>query len=391
MRNMVLAAALIALSAFAPGLAGEPDFKIGVFTPLSGGGALYGQESVNSLKLAIEEINASGGFNGRKVTFVAYDDQNSPEEAVKAATKLIEVDKVDAVIGSILSSCVLAAGGYLNEAGIPTFGTGLSPTWMGKGWEYVFRACVNSDYVMPLTAEIAKELGVESMGIFQGQDDSAIATGAAFKRACEKAGIRVTAVESYLEGDSDFSGQIAKLINSGAQAFFMSTVGQTYPLFIKQMRLFGYDGIIFNKEGLPQDTLEVAGEFANHIAFAAPYLTYGSVEECDIPMMRDLLARYQKAYGGLPSTDSPYRTYDSMLALREAVKIAKSTDREEIRKAIHKVKGLQGLGGILDYGSGDREGLHSFNKFIFIDGKNVRIDDWVAGGGYAAWKKSTGR
>ena len=368
------------------GIAGEEGFKLGVFTQLSGGGAIYGEESQKAVQMAIEEFNAQGGFNGKKISLVIYDDQGSPEEAVKAVTKLIEVDKVDAVVGSILSSCVLAAGGYLNEAKIPTFGTGLSPTWMNKGWEYVFRACVNSDYVMPLTAEIVKELGIKSIAIFQGQDDSAIATGAAFKKYCEELGITVTTVESYLEGDSDFSGQIAKILNSGAEAAFMSTVGQTYPIFIKQMRLFGYEGIIFNKESLPQDAMEVAGDFANYIGFAAPYLTYGSTEDCDIPMMKDFLTRYQKAYNSLPSTDSAYRSYDSMLVLREAIKIAGSTDRDAIKEAIAKVS-IPGLGGQLDYSKGDREGLHSFNKFILINGKNVLIEKWVSSGDYEAWKR----
>ncbi len=386
---MLVAAALFVATAVS-GFAGE-EFKLGVFTQLSGGGAIYGEESINALKMMVQEINDAGGLNGKKVVYVIYDDQGSPEEAVKAVTKLIQVDKVDAVVGSILSTCVLAASGYLNEAKIPTFGTGLSPTWMKKGWEYVFRACVNSDYVMPLTAEIVKDLGIKSVGIFQGQDDSAIATGAGFKKACENLGIKVTAVESYLEGDSDFSGQIAKLINSGAEAFFMSTVGQTYPLFIKQMRLFGYNGVIFNKESLPQDAMEVAGPFANYIAFAAPYLTYKSVDDCDIPNMKAFLTRYQKAYNTLPSTDSAYRTWDSMLVLREAIKIAGSTDKEAIKNAINKVTGLQGLGGTLDYSKGDREGLHSFNKFILIDGKNVTIEKWISTNAYEAWKRETGR
>lgn len=393
MQRKVLAALLscVMLAAAASGHAGEDVFKLGIFTQLSGGGAMYGEESHKAVMMAVDEFNAEGGFNGKKIVITIYDDQGSPEEAVKAVTKLIEVDKVDAVVGSILSSCVLAAGGYLNEAGIPTFGTGLSPTWMNKGWEYVFRACVNSDYVMPLTAEIVKELGIGSIAIFQGQDDSAIATGAAFKKYCEKLGITVTTVESYLEGDSDFSGQIAKIINSGAQAAFMSTVGQTYPIFIKQMRLFGYDGIIFNKESLPQDTLEVAGPFANYVAFAAPYLTYSSVDDCDIPMMKDFLTRYEKRYNTLPSTDSPYRSYDSMLVLREAIRIAGSTERAAVKDAVGKVTGLQGLGGILDYSKGDREGLHSFNKFILVDGKNILIDDWISSGAYEAWKREHNR
>ena len=132
-------------------------------------------EALNALNMVVDEINEEGGLNGVKVEVVVYDDQGSPEEAVKAVTKLINVDKIDACISSCVSSCILASAGALNDAKIITFGTGLSPTYMDQGWDYVFRACVNSDFVAPLTVDLAKDLNVASVAIFRGQDESAIA------------------------------------------------------------------------------------------------------------------------------------------------------------------------------------------------------------------------
>ncbi|MDY6181878.1 MAG: ABC transporter substrate-binding protein, partial [Candidatus Faecousia sp.] len=142
------------------GESGKDEFVIGMYNVMSGANAIYGEEAQNALKMVVDKMNAEGGINGATVRYVVYDDQGSPEEAVKVVTKLIEVDKVDACITSCISSAVLATGEALNKAEIVSFGTGLSPTYMAQGWEYLFRACVNSDYTTPKAVELAKDLGV---------------------------------------------------------------------------------------------------------------------------------------------------------------------------------------------------------------------------------------
>lgn len=354
-------------------------FTIGMYNVMSGANAIYGEEAENALKMVVDKMNAEGGLNGATVKYVVYDDQGSPEEAVKCVTKLVEVDKVDACITSCISSCVLATGEALNNAKIVTFGTGLSPTYMAQGWDYVFRACVNSDFTTPKAVELAKEMGVSKVAVFRGQDESAIATANSFIAACEAQGITVLTEEAYNDGDSDFSGQITRIIDAKPDAVFMSTVGATYGVFIKQLRQYGYEGLILNKEALPTDAIEVAGvENANYVAFAAPYLTYTSVDDCTDATMAAFLTEYQSLYGTLPSTDSAYRVYDSLIVIWEAAKKAGSNDHDAIVAAINSISGLQGLGGVLDYTDGTREGLSDFNKFIRIEGQNVLVSDYLA-------------
>lgn len=363
------------------GESGKDEFVIGMYNVMSGANAIYGEEAQNALKMVVDKMNAEGGINGATVRYVVYDDQGSPEEAVKVVTKLIEVDKVDACITSCISSAVLATGEALNKAEIVSFGTGLSPTYMAQGWEYLFRACVNSDYTTPKAVELAKDLGVSSVAVFRGQDESAIATAQSFIASCGEQNIEVLTEEAYNDGDSDFSGQITRIIASNPDAVFMSTVGATYGVFIKQLRQYGYDGLILNKEALPTDAVEVAGvDNADYVAFAAPYLTYSSLDACTDPTMLAFLTEYQSLYGTLPATDSAYRVYDSLLVLWEAAKNAGTNDHAAIRDAVNQVTGLQGLGGILDYSAGNREGLSDFNKFIRIDGKNVLVSEWLAAG-----------
>ena len=112
--------------------AGE-TFKIGWYSPLSGANATQGTAAHNSVELYIKELNERGGLLGMPVELVDYDDASDTEEAVKIATKLVEVDKVDFVISSIISNCVLASGQIFEDAHIPFFGMGFSPTFMQQG------------------------------------------------------------------------------------------------------------------------------------------------------------------------------------------------------------------------------------------------------------------
>lgn len=355
-------------------------FIIGNPQPLTGVNAQVGESANMAAELAVKVINKEGGFNGVPIKLVNYDDQGSPEEAVKIANKMIQVDKVDAILGSLTSSNVLAAGGIYNEAKIPTIGTGNSPTWMQQGWEYVFRAGLNTALSMPHVTEKMLNLDVKKVAVFRGLDDAAKTSAETFIEEAKKAGIEVTTIESYTEGDTDFSGQVAKMINSKPDAVFCSTNGPTQAIFAKQLRQLGFDKLCFNREGIPVDTINVAGDAVNNWVFAYPYVVYNSIEEAKDPEMKEFLELYVQAYGVMPFHDCAYRSWDAMMVFWEASKIAGSNDKEAIKDAISKIKDFKSLGGILDFTDGTREGLHTLNDYIIIDGKYLDFNEWIKAG-----------
>lgn len=362
------------------------EFILGSPQPLTGVNAQAAQATLNGIMLAVDELNANGGYNGQQIKLVTYDDQGSPEEAVKIANKMIEVDKVDAVIGPLLSTCQMAQGALINEARIPTVGIGLSPSFMQNNWEYVVRSSLNSNYVMNILAQNMVEMDVHSLAIFSGQDDSSKAAATAMKEEAEAVGITVTTTETYVDGDTDFSGQAAKIINTKPDAVFAATYANVQPIIAKQLRQFGFEGLCFNKELFQADSLNVAGPAANHWVFAYPYISYKSVDECDIPNMKEFITKYQDKYGSLPFHEGAMRGYDAVMVLNEGIRNAGSTDPEAIMNGINQIKGLEGLGGTFDYTSGDGEGLHSCNSYIIIDEKYTVLGKWMEDGGFEAFK-----
>ncbi len=373
--------------------AGAPagkTFKLGAYFGITGGNAAYGIEARNGAALAIDYVNANGGFNGVPVEMIVYDTQCSPEEAVKIANRLIQKDQVDACIGSMNSGEVLAAAPFFNNAGIYHFGCGTAPSWMAQDWPFVFRAAMNNNNAVPIASKLVLDVGYKTVAIFHGQEDAALSTAKKFKEEFTKLGVNVVSMESYDVGDTDFSAQIQKMLAAKPDGILISVIGEAGGPLVKQIRQAGYKGIIFNKESFMDSQIEVAGTAAsNYIAFANPYVTYRTPEDCDIPYMADYLKKYQQKYGVMVKTDSAYRGWDTIMAMWEASKIAKANDSKSLVAATHKVV-TKGLGGTMDYTKGNREAYNTFNAFILVNGKNVLWSDWLKKGGYDAYKKATG-
>ena len=198
--------------------------------------------------------------------------------------------------------------------------------------------------------------------------------------------------ETYVEGDTDYSGQIAKILNSNPQAVFTSTFSPTQAPFAKQLRQFGYEGLVFNKETLSIDNIKVAGDAGNGYCFMFPYVTYNSVDEIQDPMMKEFSQAYFDEYGAMPYHDCAYRAYDSMMVLKKAIEIAGDTDGEAVKNAILTIKDFETLGGIQDFTKGDGEGmsLENFKPWIVWGGLQIDLNEWLKTDDWTAMKEQMG-
>lgn len=376
----------------APATTDGGTFRISTYLQLSGNNAEAGNNAKNGIDLAVKHVNENGGFNGATVVVEHFDTTGSTEEAVKIVQRVIENKSADAIIGSVNSNEVSACISYINDAEIYNFGLGTSATWMkDESMIWTFRASANNNRIAPLDVDMIMDLGFKNVAIISGTDDTGSSTATAFQEACTAKGLTVTTRQECDTADTDFSGQITQILNTDPDIIFMSLIGDTFGPFTKQLRNMGYKGMLACKECFSTAYQQVAGpENSNYIAFVYPYVPYNTVEECNIPYMRSMLERYFAAYGKCPTHESAYRGWDTVMAMWEASKIAGKNDSPSLREATHKVK-IDGLGGTLDYTKGDREGYSAFNSFVLVDGQNLLISDWLAGGGYDAYKAATGR
>ena len=346
--------------------------KIGYFGPLTGGTAQAGQAALNGVQIAVNELNEAGGVLGKQLEIVSYDDKSSPEEAVKAATKLVQVDKVNAIFGSLHSANVQAAAPVIEEAKTICVAGGTSPTWLEQGYTYLFRSISNSSVSAKQLAKYADSQNLRKIALFTSNSEYGTSGAEEFQEACKDYDIEFVASETMTDGDRDFTGQFAKINASAPDAVFVWCLGDDLGAVTKQLRQSGFNGPILGSESytLPE-ILENAGDAANGVAFASQYIVYSDPNDAEDELMKQFLERYIEEFGEPPASDNAFRAYDGVMMIAEAMEAAQADSGEALRDAYNNIDGHVGLAGTFSYVGKNGEGIDSMRIFQIQDGKYV--------------------
>jgi branched-chain amino acid transport system substrate-binding protein len=351
-------------------LAQKPDITIGLYGPLTGPSAVSGESLKNGAQIAVDQINAHGGLLGRQVRLIEYDDRSSPEQALRVVTKLVQVDKVDAIIGSIHSGNILVAGPVVEAAKIPLVGAGTSPTWLQKGYTYFFRALGNGELSTQQLANYARAQGWKKIGIIHSNDEYGNSGAKLFASVVSGVGGEVVSNQSFTHGDRDFTGQIGLIASAAPDALFVWALTDDLGPLTQQLRQLGYSGPILGAEGYAiPETIKMAGAASDGVVFASQYLVPNSVEEAPTSELRSFLESYQSTFKTLPVSDASFRGYDAANVIIEGIRRAGTTDGAAVRDAIGSIEGLKGLAGVFNYVGGKGEGIHNVRLFTITGGK----------------------
>jgi len=358
----------------------EDVIRIGLFMPLTGPSSLMGTAGNNAAIMAIEEINQAGGILGKKVKLLSYDDKSSPEEAVKTVTRMIEVDKVHAIIGSLHSGNIQACGEIVEKAKIPLIGTGTSPQWLQKGWTYLFRSTLNTYYSSLSAVQICKKLNLSKMAIFYSQDEYGKNGKDNMTALCDEHGIKIVAVESMKPGDSDFTAQCSNIAAANPDVVYIIATTDNLPQMVKQTRANGFDSYIVGEQslGMPE-VKEIAGAGADKIVFGACYtMPINSPEEASTPELVKFFRDYQERFKEMCPSEVAGRCYDGIYILKRAIEDAGSTDGTAIRDAIYNISDFKGLQGTFNFVGKNGEGLTEARLYITMNGKDMLIEEYLA-------------
>jgi len=350
--------------------------KIGVATALTGPNAQYGVDAGRGAELAAKEINAKGGIYGKKIELVVYDEKGTPEQSIKAVTRLINQDKVVAIYGPLLSNSSMAIGEMLEKAKMPAFGAGVSATWTRQGWTYYFRPVCNTTYQMAQVPRIYKKLHAKKIAIFYVNDAYGNGSKDDMTKMLKEDGYELVGTETYKTGDQDFTGQCSKLIQSGADTIYMAMLSNDAGLFVKQLRQAGYKKPLVGDNTFSSKTIrEVAKEAANNIYFTAPYVLPNSYDDIKNfnAIMRKFLYMYYKEYKETPTSDNVYRSYDGISLIAEALKNAKSLDGTKLRYAIENIADYHGLGGTFNFKGKHGDGIQTCRIYLIKEGNVVEV------------------
>lgn len=333
--------------------------------------AVYGTAQKNAVDLAVEEINASH-YLGDKTTFAVTveDSAGDKDQAVAAMTKLINEDKVVAVIGPTLSSEALAADPIAQEAGTVVLGVsntanGLT-TAQGMG-DFVFRDSLPESAVIPGTVKQATEaLGLKKVAVLYGNDDAFTTSGYdIFKKALADNSVEITDEETFAKGDVDFNAQLTKAIDTQPDALVVSALAAEATQIIVQARALGYTGHIIGGNGFNSPAvLKNSGADAEGLIVGGAW-NYGNPNPSESSVA--FVKSYEAKYSSSPDQFAA-QAYTGAWLIATAVRCADSVDHKAIRDSLATVKEFNSPLGVFAFDE-NRDPVHEPIAQIVIDGK----------------------
>lgn len=221
------------------------EILIGEVQPMSGPASLIGKAGAAGSKLAIAEINAAGGINGRKLRAIYEDDGYVPARSVSAVKKLIDSDKVFGLTGTTGSSHMVAMLPAIEEAKIPTIvHMAPNPAVVTPRRPNVFMIGPDYDYagyvpIRYMVEKMAKKGG--KFGILYQDDDFGKALLAGYQKAVKEYGLNSVAEISFKRGAKDFSAEVLTLKEKGANAVYLGTLTTESASIMSEMRRLDMD------------------------------------------------------------------------------------------------------------------------------------------------------
>ncbi len=310
----------------------ENTIKIGGIAPLSGAVAVYGVECTNGVNLAVEEINAAGGINGKKIVYIAEDDEGDPAKSVNAYKKLTTQDGIRMIIGSLTSGCTIALTASAQAQGVIQIAPAATAEAVTDAGNYIFRTC----FIDPFQGSIGGKFAAVNLGkknaaiLYDIGNDYSVGLQENFVKEFTKNGGSIVAMESYSTGDKDFNAQLTKIKAANPDVVYLPDYYGTVALIAKQLRNQGINTPIIGADGWDGLTDNAGDEVLNGF-----YSNHYAADSSD-PAVKAFVKNFKAKYGKEPNAFAALG-YDSMYLLKDAILKAGTTDAKAVRDALEKI------------------------------------------------------
>lgn len=318
--------------------------KLGMLTPLTGSSASVGPFMRNGAQMAVDEINAKGGVNGRKLSLTVEDEACDPKTAAAGAAKLVS-DGINVSVGGYCSSATLPTLSIFNKAGIPMIiPAANSADLVAQKLPNVFLINGTGVQQSSTASDFIKAQGAKSVALVD--DNTSYSTDLTKRTGADlgQAGVSVATHQSVTAGESDYSGAVNAIIGSKADFVYWTGYYQEGGLIIKQLKAAGYQGKIMVADGsVDAKLIEIAGSQDAQGVYATMTETAQTMKDG-----QSWIAAYKAKFGADPG---PYSTqaYDAVRVAAKAVGDANSTDGPAVEAALTKIDGLSLFSGPLKF------------------------------------------
>jgi branched-chain amino acid transport system substrate-binding protein len=351
--------------------------KIGSVLSVTGPASFLGDPEKKTLEIYVDEINAKGGVNGQKLQLVIYDDGGDANNARTFATRLVEEDKVVAIVGGTTTGSTLAMMPVFEDAQIPFISLAGAIQIIDPVRKWTFKTPHTDRMACEKIFGDLKRRQLTSIALISGTD----AFGKSMRDQCvavaPKLGISIVHQETYGPRDSDMTPQLTNIRNkAGVQAVVNPGFGQGPAIVTRNYRQLGITLPLYQSHGVAsKQFIELAGPAAEGVRLpAAALLVADKLPDSD--PQKKVVVDYARTYtaktGQAVSTFGGH-AYDGLMILVQAMQRAKSADKAKVRDEIEKTRGYIGTGGIVNMSPTDHMGL-DLSAFRMLE---IRNGDWT--------------
>jgi len=326
----------------------QPDrsrIKIGYFGDLSGPTFNFGQSAINGVLMATDQINQAGGINGRRIDVVITDDKGSPEEAARLTAKLIDHDKVVAIIAGGTSGNSRAAAPRAQSSHVPLISPSSTDPAVTLVGDYIFRACFVDEFQGEVMASFAfNSLKAQKAAVLY-DFNSPYGRGLTnfFQTSFTRLGGRIVNEQTYTQGDADFKGQLSSIKASEPDVIYIPGYYGDVTLIAKQARQLGLTQPLLGTDGWDAPELwQLGGDALNGSYISTHY----SVDDPS-PAIRSFVEEYMRRYGNLAPDAHAALAYDGARILFDAIARAGTTEGPKVREALAQTKDFNGVTGMI--------------------------------------------
>lgn len=331
--SAILVASVFTLSGCGSSSSGD-TIKIGTLGPYSGDTAMYGEAAKKGIQLAVDQVNNDGGINGKQVELVSYDTKGDTTEAVSAYNRLVNEDEVAAIAGPVLSGEALAVKDAAKEDNIPMVTPTATAAEVTQDAPNSFRVCFLDEYQGNAAAKYAASadgLNAKTAAMIVSKGNSySEGLAAAFKTTFEAQGGTVVDTENYADSDTDFSAQLTKVKDSGAEVVYIPDYYNTAGPMLQKAKEMGLTAKFMGGDGWDS----IQKDYAD--AADGDYFTNHYAADNQAEVVQSFLSAYKNAYNETPNSFAALG-YDAAMTVMDAIKNADSTDHQKIIDALKDI------------------------------------------------------
>lgn len=320
------------------------EIVIGHFASMTGAEATFGKSTDQGIRMAVDEVNAAGGLHGKTVRLITMDNQGKPEEAAAVVTRLIEQDKVTALLGEVASSRSLAAAPIAQKKKVPMISPSSTNPRVTEMGNYIFRTCFIDPFQGLVMAKFAYEnLKLRKVAVLRAvNSDYSMGLSKVFVENFKRMGGEIVADASYQSQDVDFKAQLTQMKSAKPEAIFIPGYYTEIGLIARQAAELGMKIPLLGGDGWDSPKLFEIGQEAINGSYFSNHYSNESTDPIAVEFMKNFKERYKSSPDGLSAAG-----YDGARVLFDAIKRSPDLNPENIRDAIQATKDFPGVTGII--------------------------------------------